>query len=88
MANSIRGFVYLARQDNGWNGAIKEVEFAISSSADQFDEPIIKTQLAKKKTPQTIECPPTKGRYILMRAKSEHGGGEFASCAELGVIGE
>lgn len=66
----------------------KEVGFAISSNADQFAEPIIKTMLAKKKTPQTIECPPTKGRYLLLRAKSEHGGREFASCAELGAIGE
>lgn len=85
---TIRGFVYLGRQDNGWNGAIKDVEFAISSSSDTFGEPIIKTKLAKKKAPQTVECPPARGRYVLMRARSEHGGGQFASCAELGVIGE
>jgi F5/8 type C domain len=28
---TVRGFVYLARQDEGWNGAIKEVEFCMTS---------------------------------------------------------
>ena len=85
---TIRGVVYLARQDGSWNGAIKDVEFAISSSPDKFGEPVVKAQLEKKKAPQLVECPPTKGRYLLLRATSEHGGAAFASCAELGVLGE
>src|SRR5262249_44766347 len=32
----IRGFVYLGRQDSSWNGAIKEIEICVSSSADSF----------------------------------------------------
>lgn len=85
---TIRGFVYLGRQDTGWNGAIKEAEFAISSDPNTFGAPVVKVTLAKKKEAQIVECPPTRGRYILMRALSEHGGGTFASCAELGVLGE
>ncbi len=85
---TIRGFVYLGRQDGGWNGAIKDIEFAVSSDSDKFSAPIVKATLAKKKNAQTIECPPTKARYVLLRAHSEHGPGTFASCAELGVLGE
>ena len=86
--HTVRGFVYLGRQDAGWNGAVKDVEFAISDSPDQFGDPVVKTQLAKTKRPQTIACPPTQGRYVLMRALSEHSGNEFATVAELGIMGE
>lgn len=85
---TIRGFVYLSRQDAGWNGAIKEIELCISPSPEKFGEPAIKTKLAKKKVPQTIECPATKGRYILLRAHSAHSEQSFASVAELGILGE
>ena len=85
---TIRGFVYLGRQDAGWNGAIKEIEFCISPSPEKFGEPTIKTKLAKKKEPQTIECPATKGRYILLRSHSAYSEQSFASVAELGVLGE
>jgi hypothetical protein len=85
---TIRGFVYLARQDAGWNGAIKDIEFCIGSSPNEFSEPTIKATLAKKKRPQTVQCPATKGRYILLRAKSAYSEQAFATVAELGVIGE
>ena len=86
--HSIRGFVYLGRQDAGWNGAVKDAEFCVSGSAEQFGTPVAKVTLAKSKEPQEIKCPATKGRYVLLRALSEHGGNIFATVAELGVIGE
>jgi arylsulfatase A-like enzyme len=85
---TIRGFVYLGRQDAGWNGAVKDVEFCIGQSADRFGPPAVKTTLAKTKVPQKIECPETKGRYILLRALTEHSGHSFATVAELGIVGE
>ena len=85
---SIRGFVYLGRQDAGWNGAVKDIEFSVSQSADQFGAPVAKAKLAKSKDAQEVKCPATKGRYVLIRALTEHGGGVFASIAELGVLGE
>jgi arylsulfatase A-like enzyme len=86
--HTVRGFVYLGRQDGGWNGALKDVEFAVAKTADGFGEPGVKTRLAKIKTPQTIKCQEVKGRYVLLRGLTEHGGGTFATVAELGVIGE
>lgn len=86
--HNIRGFVYLGRQDGGWNGAVKDIEFCVSNSAEQFGAPVAKTALAKSKEPQEIKCPATKGRYILLRALSAQTGSNFATVAELGVIGE
>lgn len=86
--HTIRGFVYLARQDAGWNGAIKDIEFCISQSPEKFGESTIKAKLDKKKEPQSVECLATKGRYILLRALSAHSEQAFASVAELGVMGE
>jgi hypothetical protein len=86
--HTLRGFIYLARQDDGWNGAIKEVEIAVSSTPDLFPAPLIKSTLLKTKEPQALSCSPTVGRYVLLRAHSEHGMGRFASVAELGIMGE
>jgi len=85
---SIRGFVYLARQDAGWNGAVWEAEFSISAAPDKFDGEVIKATLKKSRDPQMIACPATKGRYILFRALSSQGRDKFASAAEIGVLGE
>ncbi len=84
----VRGFCYLPRQDPAWNGAIKELEFGIGASPDGFADPVAKATLPRSKESQLIECPATKGRYILLRALSEQGGGPWASAAEVGVIGE
>jgi arylsulfatase A-like enzyme len=84
----VRGFVYLARQDGGWNGAVKDVEFCVASSPDGFGTPVAKKSLEKSREPQVVPCMPVKARYVMLRALSEQDGRDFASCAEFGVIGE
>lgn len=84
----IRSFVCLARQDNGWNGVIKDIEFSVSASAETFGSPIAKATLPRSKVPQTIPCAETQGRYLRLRALSEQNGGDLSSLAELGVLGE
>jgi hypothetical protein len=86
--HTVRGFVYLGRQDAGWNGAIKDIEFCIGPSPEDLGEPVVKTMLNKTKEPQSVECPAINGRYVLLRARSSLGGQPFASVAELGVIGD
>jgi hypothetical protein len=86
--HTIKGFRYLARQDTGWNGAIKEIEITVSDNADVFGKPAAKATLNKIRTPQDIKCDPAKGRYIRIRALSEINGGPWASIAEFGVIGK
>ena len=85
---TVRGFRYLARQDPGWNGAIKECEFAVADTPDGFGEPAIRTTLKKTKEPQEVTCPPVAGRYVRLRALSEVNGGPWASASEVGILGE
>ena len=84
----IRGFVYLARQDGGWNGAVKDAEFLVADRPDGFAAAAAKKSLAKTREPQVVECAPVRGRYVMFRALSEQDGRDFASCAEFGVIGK
>jgi arylsulfatase A-like enzyme len=86
--HTVRGFVYLARQDKSWNGAARSVEFGVADAPDAFGAPAAKAELAKVKSPQAVSCAPVKGRYVLVRILSEHGGGDIASAAEIGVLGE
>jgi arylsulfatase A-like enzyme len=85
---TVRGFRYLARQDGGWNGAIKDCEFYVSNRSDGFEEPILKTAFGKSKRPQEALCEPTTGRFIRVQILSEINGGPWASISELGVVGE
>lgn len=85
---TVRGFVYLARQDAGWNGAVKDAEFCVGASPDAFGAPVATASLTRVKEAQAVACPATKGRYVLFRALSEQNGNAFAAVAELGVIGE
>jgi arylsulfatase A-like enzyme len=85
---TVRGIRYLARQDGGWNGAVKACELLVSDKADAFAGPAIKRELAKSKKAQEVVFPPVRGRYIMLRALSEVSGNPWASVAEFGVIGE
>lgn len=87
-SHEIRGFVYLARQDKGWNGAVKEAELCVSDTAERFGAPLTHVTLAKSRDPQKIEVPKSRGRFVLFRALSEQEGRDFASMAELGLLGE
>jgi len=85
---TIRGFRYLARQDGGWNGAVKDCEFYVSKLPDGFEQTATASAtLAKTKKAQEITCNPVEGRYVKVRILSEVGGGPWASIAELGVVG-
>jgi len=85
---TVRGFRYLARQDTGWNGAIKDCELAVADTPDGFGEPAARATLKKTKEPQEVTCPPVAGRYVRLRALSEVNGGPWASASEVGILGE
>ena len=78
----------LARQDNGWNGAINGCGFFVSKVPDQFDKPVAKATFERTCKAEEVKCEPVQGRYVLLRALSEIHGGPWASVAELGVIGK
>jgi len=87
-SREVRGFRYLARQDNGWNGTFAETHFWVSESKDSFGEPVLKTTFAKVKTSQSAACEkPVRGRYVRVRVLSEVSGGAWGSAADLGIVG-
>ena len=86
--HTIRGFRYLARQDNGWNGAIRDCEFFVSRTPDRFDQRVAAATFQKTRQAQEVTFNPVVGRYVLLRALSEVNGGPWASVAELGVLGK
>ena len=83
----IRGFRYLPRQDGGWNGALKECELYVSATPTEFAKPAAKATFKKIAAAQEVECPPVRGRYVLLRTLSAQEDGPWASVAELGVVG-
>ncbi|NNM29515.1 MAG: sulfatase-like hydrolase/transferase, partial [Akkermansiaceae bacterium] len=87
-ARTITAFRYLPRQDGGWNGTIKGIEFAVSNDPAAFGAPAAKATLKKTRAASEIKCsPPATGRYLLLRATSEINDGPWASAAEIGVVG-
>jgi arylsulfatase A-like enzyme len=87
-SHTLRGLRYLARQDDGWNGAIGEMEIAVGDDPDTFGDPVAKATLKKIREPQEVSFPTTTGRYVQIRAVSEVNGGPWASAAEIGLVGE
>ena len=84
----VSGFQYLARQDQGWNGAFAETEFFVSNDPQDFGEPAAKVTFEKLRRAQTARCQePVLGRYVRVRVVSEVNQGPWASAADIGVLG-
>jgi len=86
---TIEAFYYLPRQDSGWNGTIREIEFCVGDSPEKFGEPVAKATMKKTREASEVKCgKPVKGRYVLLRCRSEVSDGPWATVAEIGVKGE
>ncbi|MEM8666970.1 MAG: sulfatase-like hydrolase/transferase [Planctomycetota bacterium] len=82
--HSLRGIRYLARQDGGWNGAVKDCEVSISDNAEDWSD-ATKIKFKKSKEPQEAAFHAT-GRYVRLLCHSEVNGGPWASISELGFV--
>ena len=86
-SHRIKGLRYLARQDQGWNGAIAEFEISVSDDPEQASSVIARGAWKKSRRPQEVVFDkPQRGRYLTLRALSEVNQGPWASAADLGVI--
>lgn len=83
----VSGFRYLARQDEGWNGAIRKCTFQVSHDSQNFGSAGVKAVFSKSKESQEVTCPSVSARYVRIVIESEVNGGPWASIAELGVVG-
>ena len=82
----VKGFSYLPRQ-NGWNGTIKEYEFYVSESLDDWGSPVSAgTWTYTSHEEKKVKFSPKMGRYIRLVALSEVNGNPWTSGAELSVF--
>ncbi|MFT7074642.1 MAG: cytochrome c [Planctomycetota bacterium] len=86
----VRGFRYLTRQDQSWNGSFARTEFYVAATPDGFgDDPVASRTFEKTREAQAVDLKaPTMGRYVRVRVISEVGGNVWGSAAEVGVIGD
>ena len=82
----ISGFYLLARQDEKWNGTIKEFTFYGSIDGISWSE-LAFGELSKTKDEQLVEFPSQDVRYVSLTAISEVDGGLRAVCSELNILG-
>lgn len=85
---TIKGFTYLPRQDSS-NGNIKDYSIHVSMDGKEWGEPICKGTFTKDlKIKKVIFDKPAKARYIRFTALSEQRGQDYASGAEITILGE
>jgi hypothetical protein len=81
-----QGLYYLPRQDSSWNGTIKNFAIYVSMDGKDWTE-VIRGEFAKTKKEQSIEFAPVSARYISLVSLSEVNGREWATVAEINVLG-
>ena len=85
---AVRGFRYLARQDNSWNGTFAKTEFSVSESPDEFSALAAEATFKKVRTAQSVDLPEAiRGRYVRIRVLSEVNGEAWASAADIAIVG-
>lgn len=87
--HTVRGFRYLARQDDGWNGAFADTEFQAAATREALDAaPKLRVRFAAVREAQAADLEaPVRARFVRVRILSEVQGGPWASAAEIGVLG-
>ncbi len=81
------GFTYLPRQDGGFNGTIRDYEFAVSTDGSTWT-PVVSGTLfatASNLTERSVEFPATTGRFLRLRTLSAVNDGRWATAAEIGA---
>ena len=84
---TINGFSYLARQDGGVNGRVKDFEIYVSDYPNKWQTPALKGTLRNTMDEQRLLFDhPATGRYLKFVALSEVNGNIWTSIAELGIL--
>lgn len=84
----VTGIRYLARQDNGYNGAIAKLSVKVSAEKEGESGATFEHRFEKIKQIQDFKFKPTRGRYVTLTVISEVNGKPWASAAEIGIIGK
>lgn len=82
---TLHGFSYLPRQDNQWNGTIRDYEFYVSTDNSNWTKVASGSWAQTKGSKEVDFSSPQQARYLKLVAISEVTGSVYASCAELSV---
>lgn len=85
--HKLRALRYLARQDVGVNGMVKDFEFLAGDSVKSL-KPVLKGAFKKTKDEQEAKFDSVSARYIKLRMLSAQGGEVFGTIAEIGLVGK
>ena len=85
---TVKGFVYLPRQDGGTNGNIKDYSLHTSQDGKTWTE-VTKGTFSKGRKEQRVMLEkPVRARYIRFTGLSSQNGADFAGGAEFSVIAD
>ncbi|MBN1652957.1 MAG: family 43 glycosylhydrolase [Deltaproteobacteria bacterium] len=79
---------YLPRQDGNENGIIIDYEFYAGMSRNDWGYPVAAGAFTANQEAKRVSFTTTRARYVRLVALSEINGDEWASVAELDLIGE
>lgn len=86
---TIKGFIYLPRQDGGMNGDIKDYTLQVSMDGKNWGDAVAKGTFRKEKKAQRIMLTqPVQARYLRFTGLSSQNGADFAGGAEFSVIAD
>jgi hypothetical protein len=83
---SIRGFRYLPRQDDGTNGNIGRYEFHVSSDGINWGSAVASGTFTNNSSEKEVLFTATSGRYILLRSLGDAAGNPYTCVAELKML--
>lgn len=83
----VTGFTYTGRGDGSENGMIKDYEVYVSSNQYIWGQSAAKGTFAKTSSTQKVNfAQPVEGRYLMLTAKSEINGNNYASAADINIL--
>ncbi|CDC54938.1 glycoside hydrolase family 2 TIM barrel [Phocaeicola coprophilus CAG:333] len=86
---TIKGFVYMPRQDGGSNAVIKDYKLEVSMDGKNWGEPVAKGTFARGNKAQKVMLDqPVKARYIRFTGLNSQNGADYAGGAEFSVLAD
>ena len=85
---TIKGFVYLPRQDGGTNGNIKDYSLQTSLDGKTWTDAVKGTFSKGKDAKRVMLDKPVRARYLRFTGLSSQNGADFAGGAEFTVIAD
>ena len=83
----VEGLRYLPRQDNNENGRIGTYTLYLSEDRAAWGVPVVSATFHSGSGAKRVEFPPRRARFMRLVAQREEQGREWASAAELSLIG-